>query len=345
MRIGIVNDVALAVEAMRRVVLSTGEHQLVWIARDGAQAVEFCARSRPDLVLMDLLMPGMAGVEATRRIMGANPCPIVVVTADVRHNCSMVFEAMGAGALDAVNTPVLERLGTCKGSDALLAKIETIRKLIGAGPGDGPPRSANRTPCRAGQCRSWLVGIGASAGGPAALATLLGSLPGDFPAAIVIVQHVDEHFAQGLATWLDFHTALRVRVAREGDAPQPGAALIAGGERHLVLSNRGRLGYLLEPTDCSYRPSIDVFFKSLDRHWPGELVGVLLTGMGRDGAEGLRLLRHHGRYTIAQDQGSSAVYGMPKAAAELAAASEILPLNQISPRLLHLLAPKRDRHA
>src|SRR5436309_10111026 len=132
MRIAIVNDMMLAVEAMRRVVARARDHQLAWIARDGAEAIELCARDTPDLILMDLIMPKMSGVEATRQIMANSPCAIVVVTADVANNCSQVFEAMGAGALDAVNTPVL---GGGEGAKALLVKIETIRKLIGAGSG------------------------------------------------------------------------------------------------------------------------------------------------------------------------------------------------------------------
>src|SRR2546428_467025 len=131
MRIAIVSDVMLAVEAMRRVVAGARGHQLAWIARDGAEAVERCADDTPDLILMDLIMPKMDGVEATRRIMAHNPCAIVVVTANVTDNSSKVFEAMGVGALDAVNTPVLEAPGAVNGTKALLSKIDTIRKLIG----------------------------------------------------------------------------------------------------------------------------------------------------------------------------------------------------------------------
>src|SRR2546425_7821562 len=147
MRIAIVNDVLLAVEALRRVVASAPGHQLAWIARDGAEAVERCAGDTPDLILMDLIMPKMDGVEATRRIMTQTPCPIVVVTANVTTNSSKVFEALGAGALDAVNTPVLESPAQGQGAGALLAKIATIRKLVGgtsvrrpAGPAVAPAR-------------------------------------------------------------------------------------------------------------------------------------------------------------------------------------------------------------
>jgi len=344
MRIAIVNDVPLAVEAVRRVVLATDEHQLAWIARDGLEAVKYCARDVPDLVLMDLIMPRMDGVEATRRIMAHSPCPIVVVTANVNDNSSKVFEAMGAGALDAVNTPVVECPGSCKGANALLAKVDTIRKLIGA---TGHPRRDSSGPKQPGtplQRPHSLIAVGASAGGPAAIAEILAQLPPDFPAPIVIVQHVDPQFAQGLANWLDYQTPLQVRLAQENDHPQVGTVLLAGRESHLVFINSVRLAYTHLPTDCSYSPSVDVFFKSVDHFWPGLVVAVLLTGMGRDGAEGLRRLRSHGHHTIAQDRATSAVYGMPKIAAELRAAADILPLDQIAPRLLELVAKRSLVH-
>src|SRR6266853_2403814 len=169
-----------------------------------------------------------------------------------------------------------------------------------------------------------LVAIGASAGGPAALAKVLADLPADLPAPIVIVQHVDVQFAAGLADWLEHQTRLEVRVAREGDRPQPGTVLLAGGDNHLVFASATRLTYTREPAECSYRPSVDVFFKSANRFWPGDIIAIVLTGMGRDGAEGLLALRESGHHTIAQDKSSSAVYGMPKAAAELRAANDIL---------------------
>jgi len=333
MRIAIVNDVAMAVEAMRRVVLASGQHTLAWTAVDGNQAVERCQRDTPDLVLMDLLMPAMDGVEATRRIMEATPCAILVVTANVTDNCAKVFEAMGVGALDAVNTPVLEWPGSCKGANALLAKIEIIRKLIGAEPWLKRIVSSALPADQPGLPNNRLIAIGASAGGPAALARIVSFLPANFCIPLVIVQHVDSQFAQGLANWLDDQTPLRVRLAQEGDLPSPGTILLAGRDRHLVFANSHRLSYVAQPVDFSYRPSVDVFFNSIRQHWLGDVLGVLLTGMGRDGAQGLLGLRQEGHHTIAQDQASSAVYGMPKVAAELQAATEILSLDHIGLRL------------
>ena len=309
MRIALVNDVMTAVEAMRRVVFSTREHRLAWIAHDGAEAIDLCARDTPDLILMDLIMPRMNGVESTRRIMARTPCAIVVVTADVNYHSSKVFEAMGAGALDAVNTPVLERAGARGSAQALLAKIETIRKLLGTGRArsqSAPPPTVAR---QLAHHRGYLIGIGASAGGPTALAKVLARLPANFPAPIVIVQHVDAQFTVGLANWLSSHTALRLRLARDGDQPEAGTALLAGQDDHLVFASPARLAYARLPLDCAYRPSIGLFFKSADRFWQGAVIGVVLTGMGRDGAEGLRALHANGHHTIAQDRPSSAVYG------------------------------------
>jgi two-component system response regulator WspF len=345
MRIAIVNDVRMAVEAVRRVVQTQPAHQVAWVAKDGVEAVELCAQDRPDLILMDLIMPNMDGVEATRRIMATSPCAIVVVTADVYSNSSRVFEAMGAGALDAVNTPVLEHPSTSEGANALLAKIDTIRKLIGAGDGKKVfAPSSSVSPLPAHDHHGWLVAIGSSAGGPAALARILSQLPEDFPAPIVIVQHVDVQFAQGLADWLDYQTPLRVRLAVEGDLITPGTVLLAGQDNHLAFIDSSHLGYVREPADCSYKPSVDVFFKSVAQFWKGDVAAALLTGMGRDGSEGLQILHGLGHHTIAQDAKTSAVYGMPKAAVELQAASEVLPLDKIAARLSNLLERKLKIH-
>lgn len=344
MRIGIVNDVALAIEAIRRVLLRDSRHQVAWVARDGQEAVESCAADLPDLVLMDLTMPRMDGVEATRRIMARTPCAIVVVTGTVSGNASKVFDAMGAGALDAVNTPVMGGGSNGEHGAALLAKVQTIQRLLGkhsSRPERPPARATTKSPAAAQTC---LVAIGASAGGPAALAGILSRLPVDFPAAIVIVQHVDAQFAPALVNWLKSQTVLPVRLAARGDRPQPGTVLVAGGDEHLVFGSPTRLEYVRQPADCTYRPSVDIFFRSAERFWQGPIIGVLLTGMGRDGAEGLGVLRRRGHYTIAQNRASSAVYGMPKAAVELEAAHEVLALDKIAGRLTNMVKQRRDLH-
>jgi chemotaxis response regulator CheB len=163
-------------------------------------------------------------------------------------------------------------------------------------------------------------------------------------APVVIVQHVDPRFAAELAHWLGEQTHLPVQVARDGDHPERGKVWLAGTGDHLVFASPTRLSYTRLPHDTAYRPSINVLFKSIQRHWHGDAVGVLLTGMGQDGAEGLKALRDSGCHTIAQDEATSAVYGMPRAAAALKAAREILPLEKIGPRLAQLLGRKVRIH-
>lgn len=336
MKIAIVNDLPMATEALRRAVTSAPEHQVVWTARDGAEAVDLCAKHRPDLVLMDLIMPVMDGVEATRRIMANTPCSILIVTVSVHANAGRVFEAMGHGALDAIDTPTLGSGDVRASAARLLAKMNSIARIMEVTKLRTVPRGNGGT---LQTSRGGLVAIGASAGGPSALAELLADLPRDFPAALVIIQHVDERFTAGLAEWLDGSSALPVRLAQEGDRAVPGAVLLAGTGDHLILKGADRLGYTSEPVDYAYRPSVDVFFHSVGKHWPGKAIGVLLTGMGADGASGLKALRTKGHYTIAQDEASSAVYGMPKAAAAADAAVDILPLDRIAGRLVDALAP------
>lgn len=336
MRIGIVNDLQMAVETLRRAIALEPGLEVVWVASNGEEAVAQCARDRPDVVLMDLIMPVMDGVEATRRIMAETPCAIVVVTADVARHTSRVFDAMGHGALDAVDTPVVGGSDMRSAAAPLLRKIRNIGWLIG--------RYGNRpalTPLPKSQSKAdaqRLLVIGASAGGPATLAQLLRDVPLDFPAGIVLVQHVDASFAAGMADWLNDQVLLPVRLVREGERPLPGQILLAGTDDHLHLLADGTLRYTQDPKESLYRPSIDVFFHSVAQHWRGLAVGVLLTGMGQDGARGLKALRERGCLTIAQDQATSAVYGMPKAAAAMQAAVEIRPLDQIAPRVIQAFA-------
>jgi chemotaxis response regulator CheB len=336
MRIAIVNDLTIAVRALERALETRPEHQVAWVARDGARAIAQCARDLPDLILMDLLMPGVDGVQATRLIMESTPCPILIVTSDVDARTPAVFEAMGHGAIDAVDTPIMGTGDPPVGAAPFLNKIDALAKLIG---------TRRFVPAQASFGDTWVIGkrerivaIGSSAGGPMALTAVLSVLPKSFPAAIVIIQHVDEQFAPGMAQWLSGNSQLPVRVAKEGERPAAGTALLASTNDHLVFKTSGRLGYSSEPRELPYRPSVDVFFESLSELWPGDAVGVLLTGMGRDGAQGLKRMRNKGHYTIAQDEATSAVYGMPKAAATLGAAVDILPVGRIAQRLVEIFS-------
>ncbi|MFM8893525.1 MAG: chemotaxis-specific protein-glutamate methyltransferase CheB [Planctomycetia bacterium] len=325
MRIGIANDVRAASEALRRIVTSKTDNEIAWIAGDGIEAVALAERDRPDVILMDLLMPHMNGVEATRRIMLSSPCASLVVTATVSGNIAMVYEAMGHGALDAVDTPVLGPSGVLQGAQALVDKIATIGKLVAAS-SDSRRAPRLRRPSEPPR----LLVMGASTGGPKAIADILAGLPHESNVAVIIVQHVDVAFAPGLSKWLGDQIGRPVQVIEEGQQPQTGDVLLAGTNDHLLLTKERTLVYREEPKLIFFRPSVDVFFWSVAEHWPTTGTAVLLSGMGSDGAKGLLALRARGWHTIAQDQFTSVVWSMPKAAIELNAAAEVLAVDQIA---------------
>lgn len=347
MRIAIVNDLRLATEALRRVVCSHPDHTVAWTAASGEEAVERCQQDPPDVILMDLRMPGMNGAEATQQIMQRWPCPILVVTATVAGNYSLVCEALSHGAFDAVATPVLGDAPPAQAGAALLVKlahVDKIRARIQAQAESAVPaavRSHRRVTDGARQLP--LVAMGASTGGPHALQAILAKWPKDFPAAVLIAQHISADFADSLAAWLSNGCQLAVRTARNGDRPQAGVVLVAETDDHLVMQPDGTLVYAREPVDNPYRPSVDVLFQSLARHWSRPGVAVLLTGIGRDGAQGMLELRRAGWHTIAQDQRTSVVYGMPQAASQLGAAVEILPVEDIAAAAVHRISRDVNR--
>jgi two-component system response regulator WspF len=332
MRVAIVNDLALAREVLRRVVLSAPGYSVAWAAADGEEAVRRAAEDRPDAILMDLVMPRMDGAEATRRIMRQSPCPILVVTSTVSGNFELVYQAMGAGALDAVETPTLGPGTTVANAERLLDRLRKLEAILRGVP------VASSIPVAAEVSGSILlpklVAIGASTGGPDALAAVLAAFPADLSAAVIVAQHIGAEYAQGLADRLAARCKLPVQVAREGDVPAPGVVYLAATDDHLELSPRLRLHYTAVPQSAPYRPSADVLFASLAAYSPVAGAGVLLTGMGTDGAEGLSRLRSLGWHTVAQDEATCVVYGMPRAAVERQAATEVLPLNQIGPAIV-----------
>lgn len=325
MRIAIVNDKPMAIDLLSNII-SSSPHSVAWIASNGCDAITQCSGDLPDLILMEVAMPGMSGVEVTKSIAAATPCPVLVVTASVTENASMVFDAMGAGALDAVETPFINADSVIQGKEEFLTKLRRIEKLLGL---------ANSATARVADIampvvKTNLLAIGSSTGGPNAVAQVVKSLPADFPAAIVVIQHVDEAFAGGFAEWLSTQTALGVKIAKNGDKLKHGTIYVASTNNHLIYGETGRLKYTDQHQEIVYRPSVDVFFNSLDEYWKGNMLAVLLTGMGKDGASGLLRLRKKGVYTIAQNEETCAVYGMPRAAAEIGAAETIQPLENIS---------------
>jgi two-component system response regulator WspF len=327
MRIAIVNDLALARDVLRRLVMSVPGYSVAWMAEDGDEAVRRAAADRPDVILMDLIMPRLNGVEATRQIMRTSPCPVVVVTATVTGNYDLVIQAMGAGALDAAETPTYGQGGTIQNGEKLLARLAKVKAALG-----GVTRSWMAVPLPPAVPATNLpplVLLGASTGGPDALGEVLAAFPANFPAAVLIAQHIAAEFTPGLVQQLGARCAIPVRIAKEGDRPTAGVVLVAASDDHLAITEELTLRYTPEPRKYPFRPSVDVLFSSAAARWPQAGVAVLLTGMATDGAEGLLRLRSVFWHTIAQDEATCVVYGMPKAAAEKRAAVEVLPLSQI----------------
>lgn len=371
MRIAVVNS--QIPERLCRIILSIPEYDIAWTADNGAEAIKQCIVDRPDLLLIDPELPGLDGVETTRRIMEQTPCPILIVTQAIDRNAAKVFKAIGCGAVDAVNAPSLGNDDQAKQSRKIfLKKIRTIIRLHGkeeersltdtlrsqtethrfqSEPSSSQTeklkkqtaslrRKTERFRAKTEAFRLShlklppLVVIGSSTGGPKTLVNLFSQLPKDLEAAIIVVQHLDQEFSAGLAEWLNSQTPLQVRVAEKGTHPKQGIIDVAGTNDHLALTAGLTFVYTPEPYDNPYRPSVDVFFESVAKYWPEPGCAILLTGMGRDGAVELANLRSLGWHTIAQDQATSIVYGMPKAAKELDAAVEILPIEYMGPAIL-----------
>ncbi len=327
-------------QALCTLIDSVPDYHIAWIASSGKDAFRLCLEDKPDLLLMALQLPDMDGIQATRHIMKYSPCPILLIASSLESCAGKIFAAMGEGAKDVINVSSQAQFEQQR--HALLRKLRSLGTLHGFLPSKviGRPKSNLPDVFKVAlhkthtQHLPQLIAIGASTGGPHALLNLLQQLPKDLQAAIVIVQHLTEEFSFDLTAWLNTQSPLNVHLAIAGSQPRVNNVYIAHSNDHLVLDDKGCFAYTPEPQNIHYRPSVDVFFYSLARQCETAGIAVLLTGMGRDGALGLSELKRGGWHTIAQDQQSSAVYGMPKAAKELDAALEILPLNSIGNAIL-----------
>lgn len=337
MRIAIVNDDKGNILVLSRILDEHSDHEIIWTAEDGAEALEKCIKDTPDIILMDLKMPVMNGIKATEAIMQQCPCAILIVTASVTGNASMVFEAMGAGAIDVVRTPVLGDQNIQRDTQTILQKISILQNLVTPFGKRKTSSDTNDMDTDSLSSNKTILVFGASTGGPAVLATILGLLPADFPLPVIIVQHVDQYFATSFAEWLDKQCLLPVRIAINGELPQAGKVLVAGTNQHLIMNKDKQLTYADSDEENHYKPSANVFFNSLVKNWDDNIIACLLTGMGRDGASGLMQIKQKGGYTITQDEDSCAVYGMPKAADEMGSSMYSLPPEGIAQLITELV--------
>ncbi|MBD1911464.1 MULTISPECIES: chemotaxis-specific protein-glutamate methyltransferase CheB [unclassified Leptolyngbya] len=345
-RVLLVEDSPVALTILTRLLSSAPGITIAGTARNGQEALDLIPQVNPTIVCTDLHMPKMGGLELTQRIMAECPRPILVISASVQENdTDNVFQILQAGALDVFPKP----LSGLPGEYDQTAKelINRIRILSGVAVFTQhrrtPPHSTPPTPPTPRLSASLLptpdirlpqvVAIGASTGGPQALYKVLKPLPPNFPAPIVVVQHISEGFLQGLVDWLDAECALKITIARPNTLPSPGTVYFAPDGCHLKLNSQGRFAVQMGSPVSGHCPSITVMFEAIAAYYRRSSIGILLTGMGRDGAEGLLAISQSGGTTIAQDERTCIVFGMPKEAIALNAAEHILSIERIGPML------------
>jgi two-component system chemotaxis response regulator CheB len=341
-RVLVVDDSLTARKHLVEVLSADPELEVAGEAEDGKRAIELCRALRPDVITLDMMLPVMSGVAVTEYVMAYCPTPILVVSSSTnRGELYKTYDALAAGAVDVFEKPsgndadgVWERglVSTVK-TVSRIRVITHIRGRLGAlGQTAAYPTSFTNSN---GSARKSIVAIGGSTGGPAAIVQILRGLPVGFPIPILLVIHIGEPFSAAFAEWLDGLSPLRVRYANDGEnlpaLGQTGMVMAPPGF-HLTVQ-RGKLRLTRDPERNSCRPSVDVLFESLAKELGSQTAACLLTGMGRDGAAGLLALRHAGALTIAQDEATSIVFGMPKEAIQMGAAHRVLALDQIAPAL------------
>ncbi|MBU8897943.1 chemotaxis response regulator protein-glutamate methylesterase [Corallococcus sp. H22C18031201] len=339
LRIVVAEDSPTARRLLVEILRADSGLEVVGEARDGVEAVALTERLRPDLVTMDIQMPRMDGLDATRRIMTDVPTPVVVVSTLVERDIQTSMAALRAGALAVLQKPVGPESPAFDAEsrrlrDTLRAMAEV--KVVRRWPDRAIPATAPVAPPLA--TRPSVVAMAASTGGPAALYQILSGLPASFPVPVLVVQHIALGFGEGLARWLGTATPLRVKVAEAGEPLTPGCVYLAPDDRHLGLTADGRAEVSNAAPVHGFRPSANWLFRAVARTHGAASLAVMLTGMGQDGLDGIRELHQAGGRVLAQDEASSVVYGMPGMVVGAHLAHEVIPLEQLSDRLLRAFA-------
>ena len=348
-RVLVVDDSALMRKLIPQMLAGDEWIEVVGTAMDGSFCLKKIEELKPDVVTLDLEMPGMNGIDTLKEIMRRHPVPVIVFSSHSTEGASVTMKALGLGAFDFLTKPKDAASHMAETARELIAKVKAAaecklkpRVLPGM-----PPRP-EKIPAPAFGSPSKIIGIGVSTGGPQALEFLLSQLPGDFPGSIAIVQHMPDGFTDMFARRLDEVCALRVKEAQSGDILQPGRVLICPGSRHLKVK-RMPLSDIAVLTDeervNGHRPSADVLLRSLAEEFKTSAVGVLMTGMGDDGAEGMGAVKRGGGLTIAQSEESCVVYGMPKAAIERGYALRVVNLEGIAATLQAVCGRGASGHA
>lgn len=336
-RVLLVDDSPLVLHVLQRLLARSPEIQVVGTAANGKEALDLLPVVNPDVICTDLHMPIMNGLEFTREVMTRYPRPILVVSVSVEAGSPNVFRLLEAGAVDVFSKPcAIQDTEFDKVADELVSRIRILAGVKVFRRSKDMKSAAVAAPLiisSRSQSPPRIVVIGASTGGPQALREILSRLPAVFTLPVVCVQHIGSDFLSGMVDWLADAGPLTVRKAAHGATPQPGIVYFAPEDAHLEWDNAGRFLLSIAPPVDGHRPSVTVTMQAAAHCFGGGTVGVLLTGMGRDGADGMASIATVGGITLAQDEASSIVYGMPKEAVMLGAVQHILPLEQIAQAL------------
>ena len=339
-RVLVVDDSPLVRTILVSMLKSVPGFEIVGEARDGEEAVRLTASLRPDVITMDIRMPRINGLEATRQIMRTTPTPIVVVANSVyESDLNIAFNAVEAGALTVVEKPRgLSETDFDAVRDQLVTTVRLMSdiQVVTLWSNDQQATQVTRRPVRLDTgpaVRPELIAIGASTGGPGILHQILRSLPGDFSIPITVVQHITPGFGQGFAQWLGSVTPLQVALAQDGERLAPGRVFIAPDDLHLTVTAGGTIRLERSEPISGRRPSATCLFESAAKAYGSATLGIILTGMGDDGVEGLAAIRQAGGRVIAQNEESCVVYGMPKAAIEQGVVDQVLAPDDIASTL------------
>jgi two-component system chemotaxis response regulator CheB len=341
-RVLVTDDSLFMRAAIKKLLEKDGRFEVIGEAKNGQDAVDKVRALKPDVCTMDFNMPVLDGISAVREIMRTQPTPIVMLSAHTREGAKETLEALREGAVDFLPKPsgeVSAELGDL--APVLVQKLLAASESRPSAPPPEAPVIHRRVTTNMAVASAMLTGhrivvVAISTGGPAALGRFLPLLPATAPLALLVVQHLPAGFTAPLAERLDGLSHFRVREAVDGDRPEPGLALIAPGDRHLEIHSDGRLHVVEGPEVNGVRPAADVTMKAVARVYGRRAVGVVMTGMGRDGAEGIRAIKAAGGATLVQDQASSVIYGMPRAAVETGCVDRTLPLEKLADALCHL---------
>ncbi len=339
-RVLVVDDSPLMCKILTNIINCDPQLLVAAVAANGKEAVDLVPCLKPDLITMDIDMPVMDGFEATRQIMAYRPTPILIVSSTAfRAGMERVFKAISHGALDVIDKSELEPIGDKKSGEALISKIKFLNGIRSVHLPRAKARSERapidlKSPGKKATDR--IVALVASTGGPQALFEILKRLPEDFPCGIVIVQHITNGFLPGLVDWLGKECKIKVKIGEDSEELQPGVAYIAPDNVHMKVQEGGKIRLSNEPSSANHRPSGDVLLESVAGSYGKRSVAIILTGMGRDGALGMRAVKQSRGKTIAQNEESCVVFGMPHAAIEMSVVDKVLPLETIAEEIVKM---------